>query len=397
MSALPRLPLDRECPMHPPKTYARLQANEPVARAEVYNGDKVWLITKYEYVKALLGDERFSAVPSMPGYPQLSAGVGAAALEERTFLRMDNPDHDHYRKMLTREFTVKAVQRLSPRVQQMIDGLIDDMLTKGPPLDLVPALGLALPSMVITLLLGAPEEDHAFVQDRASARINFNATPEQTRAATRDLLGYLEKLVTEKENEPGDDILSRLIVTYGRTGALSHEEIVHMGRLLISAGHETTSSMISLGTLALLENPGQQAALVGDPSLADRAVEELLRYLTIIPFSTRRVATAEVEIGGHTIRPGEGVFMLTPAANRDPEHFPEPDRLDITRDARHHLAFGYGVHQCLGQQLARMELQAVFATLFTRIPTLRLAVPMAEVSFRDDSVTYGVRALPVTW
>jgi cytochrome P450 len=172
-----------------------------------------------------------------------------------------------------------------------------------------------------------------------------------------------------------------------------------MGVLLLIAGHETTANMIALGTLALLEHPEQLAALrdAGNPQLVAAAVEELLRYLTIVHFGLRRVALADIEIGDRIIRAGDGVILATVAGNRDEQVFADPDRLDIHRDARRHVAFGFGVHQCLGQPLARVELQVAYGTLYRRIPSLRLAVDREQVPFKDDGLVYGVYELPVTW
>ncbi len=396
-AAADTFPFARTCPLDPPPEYARRRAEQPISRATLWNGERVWLVTRYEDVRALLGDPRLSAQPSAPGYPQLSAGVGAAAAAERTFIRMDPPEHDVQRRMVQRHFTIKRVEAWRAPVQQMVDGLVDDLVAAGPPADFVKLFGLPLPSQVITLLIGAPYEDHDFVQQRTSARIDYTASPEQTLQATTELLDYLDALVTEKEKSPGDDVLSALVVEHGRTGELTHEDIVAIGRLLISAGHETTANMLSLGLLVLLQNPSQREAFLASPQGTAAGVEELLRYLTIIPFSTRRAARSDIEIGGVTIRAGEGVFLLTSSANRDPELFPDPDTVDVTRDARRHVAFGYGVHQCLGQPLARVELQVALSTLLRRLPTLRLAVDPGELRYTGESVSYGLRELPIAW
>jgi cytochrome P450 len=213
------------------------------------------------------------------------------------------------------------------------------------------------------------------------------------------LRDYLRTLVERKNGDPSDDLLSRLIVEQLRTGQMDIEDIVSMGLLLLIAGHETTANMIALGTVALLENPDQLAELrdTDDPKLVANAVEELLRYLTIVHNGRRRVALEDIEIGGEVIRAGEGVVIATEVANRDEAAFPDPDTLDIHRAARHHVAFGYGVHQCLGQPLARVELQVVYSTLYRRIPSLALAVPVDELPFKHDMAIYGVHALPVTW
>ena len=209
---------------------------------------------------------------------------------------------------------------------------------------------------------------------------------------------YMLDLVRAKRLQPADDLLSGLIAREGDPeGALSDDELVSIGNLLLVAGHETTANMLALGTLALLEHPGQLAALRADPSLIDGAVEELLRYLTIVQFGVMRTVTEDVEVGGRCIRAGKPIVASLAAANRDPQHFSEPDVLDLSRAYSPHLAFGHGVHQCLGQQLARVEMKVGFAALLERFPSLRLAVPLQDVRMRDDMFIYGVHALPVTW
>jgi hypothetical protein len=266
--------------------------------------------------------------------------------------------------------------------------------------DLVQAFALPVPSMVICELLGVPYSDRAFFHKHSRTIISRAATVEESLASSEALRGYLSDLIEAKDKELGDDLLSRLIVSQLRPGNLTHSGIADMALLLLVAGHETTANMIGLGTLTLLENPTQLAELraTEDPKLIANAVEELLRYLNIVHSGRRRVAMEDVEVGGQLIKAGEGVVLANDSANRDAEAFPgNPDDLDIHRDARHHVAFGYGIHQCLGQPLARVELQVVYSTLYRRIPDLRLAVPLEEISFKHDMIVYGVHALPVTW
>ena len=264
-------------------------------------------------------------------------------------------------------------------------------------MDLVQALALPVPSMVICELLGVPYRDHEFFQERTRTLLHHKSTPEQARAAADELAAYLDRLVADKADAPGDDLIGRLLVDQERPGALSRSDLVMMARLLLVAGHETTANMIGLGTLALLDHPEQLRRLLADLSLVPNAVEELLRFLSIVQFGIPRLAVQDAVVGDVTIRAGEGVVALLPAANRDPDEFAHPDDLDVTRPARRHVAFGYGVHQCLGQTLARVELQEVFTRLFTRFPTLRLAVPFEQVPLRHDMFIYGVHALPVAW
>jgi cytochrome P450 len=390
-------PMRRGCPLDPPPEYGRLREEEPISRATLWNGQRVWLVTRFADVVALLGDSRLSARPSSSGYPQVSEGVGATAAQERTFLRMDPPEHDVQRRMIQRHFTVKRVEAMRVPVQRIVDELTDALIAAGPGTDFVKGFGLPLPSQVISLLIGAPYEDHEFVESRSSARIDYRRSKEDTLQATGELLAYLDDLVTKKEQAPGDDVLSALITEHQAAGELSHGDIVAIGRLLISAGHETTANMLSLGLLTLLQNDDQRLAFLSSAETVVSGVEELLRYLTIIPFSTRRAALDDIDVGGITIKAGEGVFLLTSSANRDTAVFPGGDQVNVQRDARRHLAFGYGVHQCLGQNLARLELQIALSTLLRRLPSLRLDIPFDELRFTDESVSYGVRRLPLTW
>ncbi|NUR30115.1 MAG: cytochrome P450, partial [Catenulispora sp.] len=252
------------------------------------------------------------------------------------------------------------------------------------------------PSLVICELLGVPYGDHDFFQSRTSLMVSRTSVADRQRAFA-EVRGYLDELVTRKESDPGDDLISRQIARQRQEGTLDHAALVSLAFLLLTAGHETTANMISLGVVALLGRPEQLAAIRSDPARTPAAVEELLRYFAVADGVTSRLAVEDVEIGGASIRAGEGVVVSTLSAGWDPAAFEEPAVLDVGREARHHLAFGFGPHQCLGQNLARMELRIVFDTLFRRIPTLRLAVPAQELPFKTDAVVYGVHELPVAW
>ncbi|MQY20117.1 cytochrome P450 [Nocardia macrotermitis] len=395
---LPTFPMARAtgCPFDPPP---QLRELDPISRVSIWSGETPWLVTGYDEQRAVLADQRFSADSSRAGYPHQSAAINARRRTFRTFIALDDPEHDRQRKMLTRNFMVKRVDAMRPRVQQIVDGLIDDMLAGPQPADLVTAFALPVPSLVICELLGVPYEDHDFFQACSRKLISRESPPEEAIAANEALREYLLKLIAAKQQTPADDLIGRLVSGQVAEGELTVEEAADMSVLMLIAGHETTANMIALGTLALLEHPDQLAELrdTDDPALIANAVEELLRYLNIVHGGRRRVALTDVEVGGQLIRAGEGVILANDAGNRDDSAFPDPDVLDIHRKARHHVAFGYGVHQCLGQPLARMELQVVYSTLYKRIPTLRLAIPLDEVQFKHEMVVYGVHTLPVTW
>jgi cytochrome P450 len=375
-----------------------VQQEDPIARVRLWDGTTPWLVTRYADQRALLADPRISADASHPSYPHEAAGVKAQRTQAHSFINLDDPEHARLRRMVTAPFTIKRVEGMRPALQSIVDHLIDDMLAGPKPVDLVEAFALPLPSLVISELLGVPYEDHAFFQDTTKVMIRRESEPEQVRQAQKQLIDFLDDLVGRKLTEPGDDLLTQVA---GRviTGELTRHEAAVMGQLLLLAGHETTGNMIALGTLALLEHPDELAKLreSEDPQTVVRTVEEMLRYLSIVHGGRRRVVLSDIEIGGQTLHAGDGVIFPNDIANRDPEAFPDPDRLDIGRDARHHIAFGYGMHQCLGQPLARVELQVVYSTLYRRIPTLRLATELENVPFRHDAFVYGVYELPVTW
>jgi hypothetical protein len=392
------MPRSSGCPFAPPQGLLALQQGSPLARVRLWDGATPWLVTRYDDQRALLADPRISADVTHPHYPHHGPGQKETLTHTRTFITMDDPQHARQRRMVTTSFAIKRVEALRPTIQKIADGLIDDMLAGPRPVDLVEAFALPLPSLVICELLGVPYADHGFFQDISRILISRGSTLEQALAAQERLVDYLERLVGEKLADPEDDLLSELAARVA-AGELSRQEAASMGRLLLVAGHETTANMIALGTLALLEHPHQLAELAdgADDTLVAGAVEELLRYLTIVHTGRRRVALADIEIGGQTIRGGEGLVLPNDLANRDPAAFPDPDLLDIQRSARHHVAFGFGVHQCLGQPLARVELQVVYGTLYRRIPAIRLATELAEVPFKRDGTVYGVHRLPVTW
>ncbi|MEV5670804.1 cytochrome P450 [Streptomyces sp. NPDC052503] len=392
----PEFPMPRAegCPFDPPPALKKEQEQGPLRKVRLWDGTTPWLVTRYADQRALLADPRTSADITRPGYPS-SAPVRGSSF---SFILMDDPEHARQRRMVTAPFTIKRVEAMRPAVQKIVDGLIDDMLAGPPRADLVQAFALPVPSLVICELLGVPYADHDFFQENSKILISRSAAPEERGAAHAKLIGYLDELMGHKIARPADDLLSGLGTRVG-AGELSRQEAAEMGVLLLIAGHETTANMIALGTLALLEHPDQLALLrdSDDPKAVAGAVEELLRYLNITHGGRRRVAVEDIEIGGEVIRAGEGIIVPNDIGNRDPEVFADPDRLDLGRDARRHVAFGFGVHQCLGQPLARMELQVVYSTLYRRIPTLRLDAGLEDLSFKHDGAVYGVYELPVAW
>jgi cytochrome P450 len=317
-----------------------------------------------------------------------------------TFINMDEPAHNEQRRKLAADFRIRRIEELRPDVERIVDKLLDDMLAGPKPADLVHDLALPVPSLVICELLGVPYADRDLFHRLSAAVNDQSVTAAEAAKAMEDLIAYLEDLIDRKNADPGEDLLGRLVVQEFRTGNMARDELARMMRLLLVAGHETTANMIALGTALLLERPDQLALLkerCDDAEFVASATEELLRYLTVTHLGRRRVALEDIEVDGEVIRAGEGIIAAAELANRDPRVFDDPDTLDLTRNPRNHIAFGFGIHQCLGQPLARLELQVVFAKLFKRIPTLALAVPLDELRFKSEMAVYGLFELPVTW
>ncbi len=398
LPSLPSYPMARRCPLDPADELDVLRSERPVAKVRIWDGSEPWLVTGFDNVRAVLGDNRFSADFRHPGYPGSSAAVRKSRETSPWFVNIDDPDHARFRAMLTGEFTVRRIENMRPAITCTVDELIDTMLASGPPTNLIESFALALPSVVVCQMFGLPYADRVFWQTHSRALFDVRSSPEEGKRADTELRNYLTDVLAQKERDPGDDLLSRLATRFISTGKLSRTDAGAMALLLLVAGHETTANMIGLGLVALLQHPEQLAEVRdGDAPTLLRAVEELLRYLTVVQTGRRRVATEDVELDGVTIRAGEGIIASEPAANRDPGQFRHPDDLDIHRSDNPHLAFGYGVHRCLGQPLARLELQIAYPALLNRLPNLRLAVDESELTYRDSMIVYGVDTLPVTW
>ncbi|MEV2225750.1 cytochrome P450 [Nocardia vinacea] len=393
------LPMERNAgPFDPPREITRLREARPVSPLVFPDGHEGWLVTGYEEVRQLMADTRFSSrqdigivhvpyeTPGMPVATEPSPQIPGL------FVAMDPPDHTRLRRKLTGAFTVKRMKQLEEHIIDIVERQLDEMARLTPPVDLVKAFALPVPSLVICELLGVPYEDRDTFQVNSAKFLVKDQALEEKMAAYGAMTMYLAGLVTRKRAEPGEDILSDL----ARDDDLTIEELTGIAFLLLLAGHETTANMLGLGTFALLEHPVQLAELRADPELVPDAVEELMRYLSVADIFYR-YATEDIELGGETIGKGSTVVISLLAANRDPRRFHNSDSLDIHRRARGLVAFGHGIHQCLGQQLARIEMRAGFDGLLRRFPTLELAIPADEVKLRTDMNIYGVHELPVTW
>ena len=388
---LPALPLARPAgrPFDPPEELARLREQRPLARMVYPDGHVGWLATSHRAVRAVLADSRFSARYELLHYPFPGAPVTELPPAPPGDMGgIDAPEHTRYRRLLTGKFTVRRMRQLTERVEQITSEHLDAMRRQSPGR---PGAGLRVAHPRADDLRAArvPYADRESFQHHAMVVAGEAASEEMATAYTA-LQEYMRELVLAKRANPTDDLLSDLT-----TSDLTEEELVGVGAFLLGAGLDTTANMLALGTFALLRNPGQFTVLRTDPDIVDRAVEELMRYLSIT-HTGGRVALEDVELDGQLIKANETVTISVQAANRDPEKYTDPDTLNLQRQATGQLGFGHGIHQCLGQQLARVEMRVAFPALVTRFPTLRLAVPAEEVPLRIDALIYGVRSLPVT-
>ncbi|MDF2709766.1 cytochrome P450 [Nonomuraea muscovyensis] len=390
------MPTERQpgCPFDPPKELIQAREHGPISRFPFPDGHEGRLVTGYDLVRSVLADSRFSSRKElMRHHPLVDLGeIEVPPAPPGEFLLMDEPQHSRYRKPLVGRFTVRRMRLLTERVEQVTAEHLDAMEKAGPSADLVTAFAKPIPSIIICELLGVPYEDRGSFQEHIDTFLGGEVGDEELIAAYTATQQYLAELVVAKRANPTDDVLSELT-----DSDLTDEELRGVALILLSAGFDTTANMLALGTFALLRNPEQLAALRADPALTDKAVEELLRYLSVAK-TFMRTALEDVELGGQTIKAGTTVILSYATANRDPERFADPHTLDLQRQDGGHLAFGHGIHQCLGQQLARVEMRVALPALLNRFPTLRLAVPADEVALRPETADiYGVKSLPVTW
>ncbi|MEW1690989.1 cytochrome P450 [Streptomyces sp. NPDC091265] len=393
-------PQNRTCPYHPPTGYpSESRGQQAVSRVQLFNGRTAWLVTGHAEARALLVDPRLSSDRENPAFPLFARRLAETTQRRVELLGLDDPAHNVQRRMLIPSFTLKRTAALRPQIQETVDSLLDAMVAQGPPADLVDAFALPVPSMVICALLGVPYTDHEFFEAQSRKLLRGPAAGDVE--AARDALDeYFRELIERKRRDPGEGLLDELIAKQLETGALDRDELVRLAEILLVAGHETTANMISLGTFTLLQHPDQLALVRdwggGGGSGVPAAVEELLRFLSIAD-GLSRVAVEDIDVSGVTVRAGDGVILSTAVINRDEAVYPSPDELDLGRSARNHVAFGFGIHQCLGQNLARAELEIALPALFSRLPGLRLAAPAEEIPFKPGDTVQGLLELPVTW
>ena len=392
---LPVLPAPRaaQCPLRPPAEFTKWREGPGLQRV-MYQDQLAWAVSRYEDIRAALVDPRLSAKT----IPDSILPAGSDEARPVMFARTDDPEHHRLRRMLVSDFTFRRTEAMRPQIQGLVDQFLGEMISNGPPADMVRDFALPVPSLVIALLLGVPSEDLGLFQRNTTVGLDTRSTEEQRAQGFASMYAYIQELVARREHDPGDDLISRLVTGYVATGQLSRETAAMTSVVMLVAGHETTVNMLSLGTVALLERPDvfERLGQTDDPAVIANIVEELMRYLSIVHAQVDRVATEDLTLGGQLIRAGDILVMNLPAANWDTKFVDNPEILDIDRNTRGHLGFGHGVHQCIGQNLARVEMQIGFSTLARRLPGLKLAVSPDELKFKDSNI-YGLKELPVRW
>ena len=376
--------------------YFWLQEHEPLSRVKLPYGEEGWLLVRYDDCRAALGDPRFSlAEAAARDVPRLTPQRFGAILTD-----LDPPQHTRLRGLVGKAFTARRVEQLRRHAERISAELLDTMLAAGPPADLVPGFAVPLPGLMICELLGVPYADRDEFREWVGAFMSTTAlTDSQRGTQLGQLAGYLAELAAQRRQEPADDLLGALVAASEEGDRLTEDELVQLTLLLLAAGYESTASQITNFTYALLTHPDQVALLRAAPDLMPGAVEELMRWVPLLVTADTlpRYALEDVKLASGVIPAGDPVLLAKHAANRDPRAYPEPDRLDITRNAQGHLGFGYGAHHCLGAQLARMDIQVALAALFDRLPGLRLAGPEGTLAWKAGMAVRGPVALPIAW
>ncbi|MFK0248171.1 cytochrome P450 [Amycolatopsis azurea] len=378
-----------------PELIERARTGRPT-RTDGPAGTSAWLLTRHEDVRAVLGDAtRFSSAGGARQEDAAPSGESRFVDAASFMVGQDPPEHTRLRRLLTPEFTMRRMRVLEPRVRAVVDDVLDRMQDAGPPVDLVSHFALPIPSLVICELLGVPYSDRELFQSLSSVQLRFSASQDERTEAFLALRTYMSDLVNRHRGAPGEDLIGMLIREHHED--ITHDELVGIALVLLIAGHETTANALGAGTALLLEYPDQLAAIRDEPRRVDDAVEELLRFLTPVHSGLPRTVTADTVIGGQEMAIGDLVVSSLPMANRDPDLVTAPDDFDTSRKPFPHMAFGHGIHHCVGAPLARMELRIALPALVRRFPGLRLDLDPADIRFRGMTAVHGVERLPVAW
>jgi cytochrome P450 len=392
MARDPRRPLD------PPTEYRRLREQAPVTRVRAWDGSTPWLITRYPDVREALTEPQLHKDPRLPGYPHISPSSKQRSTRVLPFSFRPDGEYLAQRRLLVRDFSRRRMQALRPFMQQVVNEHLDALLAGPSPADLQDTFSLPVATHVICKVLGIAPQGRERLHALSRVIGSRTASQAQVADAASEMEELFRDLVAASLRVPAPGLIGRIVNAEVQPGRLAPDDAAATFQLLFFAGHGPSAYMMGMGLLALLRHPAQLAELQsGDPRLLERAVEELLRYITVSQNGRQRAATADVTIGGQLIRAGEGVLLQLDAANRDPSAFDHPDQLDFHRAGPAHVALGHGLHVCTGQWMGRILLQVVFGTLAARVPSLRLAVPFEQLRFKESEALIGLRELPVTW
>nr|BFE60233.1 cytochrome P450 [Dactylosporangium thailandense] len=395
-------PAAREAPDLVPARYADWREESPATRVKLPDGRPAWLVTRYDDVRNVLRNATLSSDTSAPACPRFGSAVEVPPLNT-TLIALDGPAHSRLRRMLGPEFSVASVARLTPVVDRIVRESLDRLTagrhTPDAPADLVEGFALPVASRLICHILGLSYEAHATFEQSTHVLSAGTSTAQQKLDAGATIVGLVTELVAQRLREPTDaDLTGRLTGRYVATGELTEQEAVHNLTLLLGAGHHTSANMTSLSALSFMLHPSLARRFRDEPEVRPNLVEELLRHHTIVQLGLSRVAGTDIALGDTVIREGEGIVLSLQGANGDPRHFAGPGTLDPDRaEARYHLAFGFGPHTCIGQNVARVTIRSALSGLVQRLPGMRLAVPLEQLSFNDALDFHGLRRLPVHW
>lgn len=393
------LPRPKGNPLQPPAEWAQLR-RQPIGRVETWEGLRPWLLTRYDDCKeAFLTPEFLSSNPDMPGFPSSNPALKATIDREKNLRTMDPPEQQAEKAMIQRDLSRRAVEGIRPNMRAYADSLVAGFDSSGV-LDLVDAYSRFIPGMAICELLGVPYDDREFFAEQGAKFLSGDSSAEEALAAGAATNDYLDKLIDKKLAEPEKDLISHLVTKYMAAGTITRDQVVRYGTMLLAGGFESTANAIALSVLALLKNQDQLDDLIAnfhDRQFVSNAVNELLRFTSPNQLGQRRAVRKDITIGGQLLKAGDGIIIAAGSANRDENMFPDPDSLNLRRtNADAHLSLGFGIHQCIGQLLARAEIEVALEALFSVWPKTKLAIPMSELPVASElEITFRIRELPI--